>query len=160
MKKLFLVLLLLSSIYICGCDSGCEVVGPTSIGFRLLDKSTQKDLLGIHGIYPISNVKLLDKNGNNASGDREFVSFDGKASLLAFLSPFETTVYSTPIVREFYLHLTTLDVDTIKVEFTFQEIGKKNCRNDMVNYLKVWYNDSLYIHANTDKVFPNFLKKP
>lgn len=145
----------------CGsCDDECDTLPPMGINFRLLDKITQKDLLGINGIYPIDKVKLLDKNGNNASGNLDYVSFDGNAGLRCFLSPFESDVYTKPIKREFYLHLTTTDIDTIKVEFMFQEEGRKKCRYDVVNYLKVWYNDSLYVPKDINNVFLNFLKKP
>ncbi|MBX2964847.1 MAG: hypothetical protein KF845_01790 [Cyclobacteriaceae bacterium] len=132
--------------FISGCDlfNRCggdyvDFVSDNYHSFELYDYHTGENLLGIHGHYPRDTVKIFDADGRIFFGGP--VRLDGRVHLpLVTLDDYG--VVNQLIVRELYLYLDYQDTDTLRYEF---EMRNNDCGHQVYHYVKLTYNDSVYV---------------
>ncbi len=131
--------------FISGCDlfNRCggdyDFVLDNYHSLELYDYHTGENLLGIHGHYPRDTVKIFDADGH--------VFFDGPVNLsgaidFPLLTLDDRGIVNQLIIRELYLYLNQYDTDTLRYEF---EMRKDECGYQFYHYVKLTYNDSVYV---------------
>ncbi len=145
--RYIIVLLALVSLPIMqGCDlfrNKCNVdfnfLTENAHHFTLFDYYTGEQLLRVGGEYRRDSVKVFDADGN--------VYFGGPArtdGLIYFelLTRDDQGIVEQRVVRELYLYLNQYDTDTLRYEF---EMRKDECGYQFYHYVKLTYNDSVYV---------------
>ncbi|MBX2964845.1 MAG: hypothetical protein KF845_01780 [Cyclobacteriaceae bacterium] len=139
--------------FISGCDLFNKCNGDFSFTsenahhFRLYDFYTGEELLGIHGRYPRDTVKIFDADGRIYFGGP--VDLNGRIFFRLINNDDYGTVNQL-IVRELYLYLDYQDTDTLRYEF---EMRNNDCNHQVYHYVKLTYNDSVYVDEFND-TFP------
>jgi hypothetical protein len=129
-----------------GCDgffnnyhSDFDFIREGSHTFQLYDFYSMERLLGIQSRYSRDTVKIFDEAGRIYFGGP--VDLDGRI-YFELLTLDDYKVLNQLIVRELYLYLKHDDIDTLRYEF---EMRNNDCGNQVYNYTKLTYNDSIYI---------------
>jgi hypothetical protein len=160
MKTLIIVFLSLVIAYgllSCECQSGegYDFKWDNTLFFTILDKATRKPVLLIGQIkYNYDTVAIL--NADLTKRNDGFIRNDGYISLAFINSQEDTKINNTITNRTFYVYFNYQDVDTLSMSF---KTNINECDEQVINYFKVAYNDSIYFDAPTERV-PNtqFLK--
>lgn len=143
--KYILLSLLLGLTLLTGCDKcnyDYNFIYSNDLTFRLFERGSNLQILGVNGRYNLEEVKIYDESGS--------VIFPGPIDLdglitFYFLSDEDSHFSSDAhISKQFYLYLDSSDTDTIRVEY----IKKKNeCGYDVIGNVRISYNDSLYTNV-------------
>jgi hypothetical protein len=146
----------LSMLFGCGGDGGGLFGGGGNCGneltatdeffsFKLCEEGTEKNLLGIQGIYNSDTVGLYNQNWEKISEER--IRNDGRIAFApALLSEISLdSVY----VKEFYLYLNYKDTDTLKITYELKP-NDGNCPKPDLDYMEVYFNGK-FIHKGIRK---------
>lgn len=155
----FLSAIIAYSLFSCECQSGegYDFKWDNTLFFTILDKATKKPVLLIGQIkYNYDTVAIL--NADLAKRNDGFIRNDGYISLAFINSQEDTKINNTLTSRTFYVYFNYKDVDTLSVSF---KTNINECDNQVINYFKVAYNDSIYFDGATDRVPGNlgFIKE-
>jgi hypothetical protein len=116
------------------------------LAFRILDKKSRE-------IFPVvKELQVVDGDGKDVSSQAGWGNY---WSFCFIDANKDRGVVDQRIERTFYLFLDT-DQDTVNIDF---EMRKDKCRHQVMKYIKVTYNDSVYFNDVIDNVpLIDFLK--
>lgn len=152
MRKALFILSFLFLVGIYGCDNngglfggkgncGTELTATDEFfSFKLYEEGTQKNLLGIQGVYEGDSVGLYNENWEKISEER--VRNDGRIAFAPVLIS-EINLDSV-YIKNYYLYLSSEDTDTLQITYELKP-NDGNCPSPDLDYMEVYYNDK-FIH--------------
>jgi hypothetical protein len=144
-----LVFVGLGLLYGCGGDGGflgiggddceqAEYASDTFLDLTFFDKNSRKPLLGVLGSYPRGQVYIYDKDGNTIA---EPDNGDGRM-VIRPIAVSETVIGKT-YRNQFYIYFSNTDIDTIETTHRIESYNA-DCKNNLIDFIEVRYQDSLY----------------
>ncbi|MEP0369188.1 MAG: hypothetical protein ABJN36_00550 [Cyclobacteriaceae bacterium] len=151
MKKCFTtvsVMLVLLSIESCKCTGDSDIERHFLMGFDLFDKDTNKNLLGLSGVYRLDSVTIYDDSNSIVYPGP--VPLDGSVYFSRYFDMFKEIHVGTDVTEYYYLYLRngTLDIDTFKLEYR-AFIG--DCNEKELTYLNFYYNEQLVFESQNPR---------
>jgi hypothetical protein len=144
------------SLFSCECQSGdyYDFVTANSFGFIVADEKSKQNILSIGQTnYNYDTLKVYNSDWTVASN----VEPGDGVVYLDFIERKDKGQLALLISRNYYMYFNYLDTDTIKIDF---KMRTDECDEQIVEYFRVSYNDSIYFDESTSFV-PGitFLKK-
>lgn len=161
--KLLITLLIMGSCCaMVSCDQGLfsscrrddySFIADHSLTIGIFDKTTNENILVIGQTrYSRDTVQLYNEKWEKARNGP--VPGDGYMQL-RFLMDEDKDVVGTLTRRRFYMYFNYQDIDTIDIAFTAM---KNDCNEQVLESLKVSYNNFIYLDGPIEKYYVDFLK--
>lgn len=167
-KTYLSVLALLGILTIAACESlfsGCgsgdyyDFASSNRLTFVILDKTTKENILYVGQTkYNYDTVRIFDINWDVAYPDnnQEWSATNGAIGLKFLNRDSDKGVLNTLISRSYFMYFDQHDTDTIDIAF---EMKKNKCGDQILKYLKVAYNDSVYFDGKTESMIGLYFLK-
>lgn len=143
------VVLLITVTACCSGESDYQFELDNYLFFSILDKQSKLDILESinNTTYNYDTVNVYDENWGKVLD--EGVDISGDIVLLFVNRTEDKGKINSLIEKRYYMYFNHQDIDTIDVQF---KMNMNECDQQVLNYFKVSYNDSVYFDKKTNRI--------